>query len=751
MSQSSSFNPSVFKTNHSTHPTVHVVAIQEHQLTTQRYILEAFLDTVDGVVGLAPIYGAGCVLTTLAMASSTSCLVIIFPKKPTKLNPGRILLQDLVLCQSDIQKSAFRMDKLAVSLFLDRHVQITGAVDLLSTSNDGRNSLSAILSALGGELTLQKDDVQKIFKHREAAQTSIPEAAEQAWAAYHTSCLPSMLKRVLKVGRIDTQALQSTHLSFLAKTLRDADRMDALKPMKVKNDVISDFSQKSGVLQLKSDRFKTRIMTSSNQASSEIHVVTSHEGKKFAPAIGRATKVEGRAAQITLGGPLQGSRIRAIYTIGKEDPTSAEAQRAAIILQGLNRSYNIVGQPFVQSIWLPDEAIVWPPRPPAQTTPINFSYRALNPSQMDAVAEILSDTNPISLIQGPPGTGKTSVIAASVTSMMAIPGKRTMWLIAQSNIAVKNIAEKLAEVDFLKFRLLVSTDFHFDWHEHLYEKIRPRVIESQDFPDDVVTAEQLLLDTRVILCTISMITTFRLLPITRLVPVERIIVDEASQIEIGQYIPMLSRFEKTLKKLAFIGDDKQHRMPVPIGAFISRHVYEGKLKTEHKITTASSCRFKDVQNGKELLVGGSWANQREVMAVMAIARKYHSSGKKYRIITPYDAQRNYLEKALKETKLPWEDKCFCVDSFQGKLYIYRIALQCLTSPFYPGNEEDHIILSLVRSDKIGFLKNLRRSNVMLSRCKMSMLIVTNRTFISGVAASSLVGKLATELGEQAWL
>ncbi|KZP07667.1 hypothetical protein FIBSPDRAFT_279424 [Athelia psychrophila] len=173
-------------------------------------------------------------------------------------------------------------------------------------------------------------------------------------------------------------------------------------------------------------------------------------------------------------------------------------------------------------------------------------------------------------------------------------------------------------------------------------------------------------------------------------------------------------------------------MPVPIGAFISRHVYEGKLITQHNITTVSSCRFKDVRNGKELLVGGSWANQKEVMAVMAIARQYHSSGKKYRIITPYDAQRNYLEKALKETKLPWEDKCFCVDSFQG-------------------NEEDHIIISLVRSDKIGFLKNLRRSNVMLSRCKMSMLIVTNRAFISGVAASSLVGKLATELGEQAWL
>ncbi|KZP07664.1 hypothetical protein FIBSPDRAFT_702899, partial [Athelia psychrophila] len=396
---------------------VHVVALHENQIFTHRYILEAFLDTVDGVVGLAPIYGVGCILTTLAMASSTSCLVINFLKKTTTSNPGCMLLQDLVLCQSDIQKIAFRMDRLAVSLFLDRRVRITGAVDLLSasSSNDGRDSLASILSALGGELTLQKDHVKKIFKRRETALTSILEAAEQAWTACHTSRLPSMSERILKVPRIDTQALQTTHLSFLAKTFRDADRMDALKPMKAKNDVSRDFSQKFGVLQLKSDRFKTRIMTCSRQASS---VFGFPFREMFAPAIGRATKVQGRAAEITLGKPLQGSEIHAIYTIGKDDPTSAELQRAAIILQGLKQTNKILKQPFVQSIWLPGEATVWPLRLPTQTTPINFSYRALNPSQRDAVAEILSNKNPISLIQGPPGTGKTSVIAASVTSMM---------------------------------------------------------------------------------------------------------------------------------------------------------------------------------------------------------------------------------------------------------------------------------------------------------------------------------------------
>jgi hypothetical protein len=68
-----------------------------------------------------------------------------------------------------------------------------------------------------------------------------------------------------------------------------------------------------------------------------------------------------------------------------------------------------------------------------------------------------------------------------------------------------------------------------------------------------------------------------------------------------------------------------------------------------------------------------------------------------------------------------------------------------------GNEEEHIIISVVRTDKVGFLKNIRRTNVMLSRCKRSMVICTNRAFLHGIAASSLMGTLATVLGEQAWL
>ena len=72
------------------------------------------------------------------------------------------------------------------------------------------------------------------------------------------------------------------------------------------------------------------------------------------------------------------------------------------------------------------------------------------------------DDKRITLIQGPPGTGKTSVIAAFVQRAIRL-NKDGIWLIAQSNVAVKNIAEKLMSVGFENWKLLVSKDFHHGW------------------------------------------------------------------------------------------------------------------------------------------------------------------------------------------------------------------------------------------------------------------------------------------------
>ena len=119
-------------------------------------------------------------------------------------------------------------------------------------------------------------------------------------------------------------------------------------------------------------------------------------------------------------------------------------------------------------------------------------------------------------------------------------------------------------------------------------------------------------------------------------------------------------------------------------------------------------------------------NEGEVKAAVQIARRYIQGGKAFRIITPYDAQRNAIEGGLKDAGLAWENTVFNVDSFQG-------------------NEADHIIVSIVRTTAPGFMKNNRRTNVMLSRCKKSMMICTNRGFLQNRrVARTLVGQLAKE-------
>jgi len=252
----------------------------------------------------------------------------------------------------------------------------------------------------------------------------------------------------------------------------------------------------------------------------------------------------------------------------------------------------------------------------------------------------------------------------------------------------------------------------------------------------------------------------------RVIPIITLVVDEASQIEIGDYVPVFNKFKTTIRKVCFIGDDKQlpphgqediadlqsifelgnlrqsalfldtqYRMPPQIGEFISGAIYDGKLQSflDHPIKDSTlACRFFDIAGGREHCYDNSYMNDLELKAVLRIARQFQTDGKSYRIITPYDGQRTVIENGLKEENLFWEDKCFNVDSFQG-------------------NEDDYIVISLVRSQALGFLKNLRRTNVMLTRCKRGMFICSSRVFLEGSASKSLVGKLLKHVGEQGWL
>ena len=72
--------------------------------------------------------------------------------------------------------------------------------------------------------------------------------------------------------------------------------------------------------------------------------------------------------------------------------------------------------------------------------PLKFFNKNLNESQIDAI-EFCLQSNELALIHGPPGTGKTTTVVELILQAVLL-GKKIL-VVAPSNIAVDNIAEKL--------------------------------------------------------------------------------------------------------------------------------------------------------------------------------------------------------------------------------------------------------------------------------------------------------------------
>lgn len=95
---------------------------------------------------------------------------------------------------------------------------------------------------------------------------------------------------------------------------------------------------------------------------------------------------------------------------------------------------------------------------------------------------------------------------------------------------------------------------HLSRHEHIYTKVQHNVILSESFAG--ISANEFK-NFQVMLCTLSMLSNSRIKKFTSKIPIRTLVVDEASQIEVGDYISVFSDFHSTLCKAIFIGDDKQ--------------------------------------------------------------------------------------------------------------------------------------------------------------------------------------------------
>jgi senataxin len=179
----------------------------------------------------------------------------------------------------------------------------------------------------------------------------------------------------------------------------------------------------------------------------------------------------------------------------------------------------------------------------------------------------------------------------------------------------------------------------------------------------------------------------------------------------------------------------QYRMHPEIRAFPSRAFYEGRLRDSESVIAAPPESYHaswplrpyvlfDASQGKEKRsTVGSVSNPYEALIVVSLVRRlertlWRKNGEtvdgRCAIITPYKAQRSKIRDAFARV-------------YGDESAMHRLGIVVSTVDGFQGQEADVIIFSTVRGGAgrggIGFLQDVKRMNVALTRARRSLWIV----------------------------
>lgn len=209
---------------------------------------------------------------------------------------------------------------------------------------------------------------------------------------------------------------------------------------------------------------------------------------------------------------------------------------------------------------------------------LQFTKPTFNDSQKTAIQHVLN--NAITVLQGPPGTGKTSTIHEIILQLFRNLKTFPILVVAASNIAIDNIAEKLKQDDDLTILRIVSTEKEREYNDkhHLYDiclhqqvfnrlpernkeialdmKFNRKPVSQNQYKKLLTVSnsitEKLVAQAQVILTTSVVAGGYQLKSIKKL-PV--VIMDESTQSsEACSLIPLSM---PGVDRFIFVGDDKQ--------------------------------------------------------------------------------------------------------------------------------------------------------------------------------------------------
>lgn len=407
----------------------------------------------------------------------------------------------------------------------------------------------------------------------------------------------------------------------------------------------------------------------------------------------------------------------------------------------------------------------------------------LNHSQQEAVRNTLASIE-VSVIHGPPGTGKTTTLVETV--METLQRENQVLVCAPSNAAVDWISLQLLRrgvpvlrvgnpVRMCDEMLQCSYEHRYSAHPDygelwsirrlLNEGVKGRQTQSlhrRMTELEIRIDEDLFRESRVVSCTLigSAYAVLQHRHFTTL------FIDEAAQaLEPACWTAMLKadrvvmggdhqQLPPTVKSIEAAHDGlsdtlmqkvirhhpecvtlltTQYRMNETIMTFSSRWFYHGKLRAApevaHRLVSPLDTPIAwidtstlDVVAAEHRTQSGSITNALEAKIVIRTLREYIdtvglqrvlSDGVDFGVITPYRGQARLLRKLLR-----WQ-------YFFRQL---RSAVTVGTVDGFQGQERDVIILSLVRandSGNIGFLRDLRRMNVAITRARMKLIVIGN--------------------------
>ena len=415
--------------------------------------------------------------------------------------------------------------------------------------------------------------------------------------------------------------------------------------------------------------------------------------------------------------------------------------------------------------------------------PVRFPW--LNSTQETAVNKVLC-TRDVAIVHGPPGTGKTTTLVEAIYE--TLHREPQVLVCAQSNTAVDWICEKLVDRGVPVLRIGNPTRVNDKMLSFTYERrfenhsaypelwgIRKSICEMGSrmsrLRDRATELEILinadLFDSARVIASTLVSSNHRLLNGRRF---PTLFIDEAAQaLEAACWIairkadrvilagdhcqlpPTIKCIEAARGGLDHTLMEKvvqqkpsavsllkvQYRMHEAIMRFPSEWFYNGELEAAPEVRNRGILDFDTPMNWidtsemdfHEEFVGESFGriNKQEANLLLQELEAYISRIGKARIldesidfglISPYKAQVQYLRSKIRGSSF---------------LRPFRSLITVNTVDGFQGQERDVVFISLVRANEdgqIGFLNDLRRMNVAITRARMKLVILGDATTLT---------------------